>query len=255
MSSPDLSRFEPVGLEALGAASLLDRQDSRFLVAGALLAPFLDALAEGYRILEVDGVRAAAYHTRYFDTPALDFYHAHHAGRRPRFKVRIRTYVDSGAGFLEVKLRSNRDRTRKTRVPLAAGDVPVERVRREALLGGVGMLRSATLESALVATFTRVTLVAKDAPERVTIDTGLHLERGGRTLDLSGLAIVEVKQPRHARSSALRALHALGVREGALSKYCLGIASLEASAKRNRFLPALRDVERRLRSGAGRRAA
>lgn len=249
------ARFDPISLESLGGATLLEREDSRFMLPSGLVPPLLERLAGRYRILEVGGSRAGGYLTRYFDTPDLAFYRAHHAGRRPRFKVRIRAYRGSDPAYLEVKRKTNRNRTIKTRVPLAWEEGTPERVRREALLRGVGALPSATLESSLFAEFTRFTLVGAGAPERVTVDLDLGFARDGRTLELPGLAIVEIKQDRHGRAFAREALRELGVREGSLSKYCLGIASLEPGAKRNRFLPALRRVGRILGTDALRRAA
>ena len=58
------------------------------------------------RVLEIDGPRAASrYRSVYFDTPDLDSYLAAARRRRRRFKIRIRSYLDSGRHFLEVKTR------------------------------------------------------------------------------------------------------------------------------------------------------
>jgi hypothetical protein len=244
-------RFEPVSLEALGRAALLDRTDTKYLLPAGAVPSLLERLVGRYRLLEVNGVRTSAYRTRYFDTPDLELYRAHHSGRRPRHKVRIRTYVDSDERYLEVKRKTNKGRTLKTRERLARGEVSLERVRGEALLRGVGPLRSQTLETSLIAEFTRLTLVGIDAPERVTIDVGLRFSRGAEVLELPEIAIAEIKQERHGRSHAREALRALHLREGALSKYCLGIAGLEPHAKRNRFRPALRRVGRLAGAEAG----
>jgi hypothetical protein len=48
------------------------------------------------------------YLTLYFDTESFDNYIAHHNGKRPRFKIRMRKYVSSGFSFLEVKEKDNR---------------------------------------------------------------------------------------------------------------------------------------------------
>jgi hypothetical protein len=237
-------RFDPISLAEVGAAALMNRTDTRFLVSAAAVPPLLERLLGRYRLLEVNGVRGSGYRTQYFDTPELAFYQAHHSGRRPRHKVRIRSYLDSEERYLEVKLKTNTGRTLKTRALLESDGCTVERVRSEALLHGVGPLPSMVLEPSLLAEFTRLTLVSGDAPERVTVDLDPRFTRGARVLELPELAIVEIKQDRHRRAYAREALRALRVREGALSKYCLGIASLEPGAKRNRFKPALHQVEK-----------
>ena len=57
------------------------------------------------------------------------------------------------------------------------------------------------------------------------------------------LAIVEIKQPRHHHDTpAVRALRGLGIRETAVSKYCVGIATL-GSVRANTFKPVVRELE------------
>jgi hypothetical protein len=56
--------------------------------------------------------------------------------------------------------------------------------------------------------------------------------------------VAEVKQEHRRPSYFHEEMRRRGLREGALSKYCLGIASLEERAKRNRFKGILRRLER-----------
>ena len=88
-------RFEPIALEDVGRAELPHRYDTKFAVPEGALANLLERCLGHYRILEVQGTRVAPYETVYFDTPALDLYHAHYERRFPRVKVRVRTYLDS----------------------------------------------------------------------------------------------------------------------------------------------------------------
>ena len=53
----------------------------------------------------------------YFDTPDLLSYRRPRCRRRRRFKVRMRSYLDSGLHFLEVKTRGPRGTTVKQRIP------------------------------------------------------------------------------------------------------------------------------------------
>jgi hypothetical protein len=45
----------------------------------------------------------------------MGFYHAHHAGRVNRQKIRVRTYVETGSQFLEIKRHQKKGRTVKVR--------------------------------------------------------------------------------------------------------------------------------------------
>ena len=63
-------------------------------------------------------------------------------------------------------------------------------------------------------------------------------------LEVHKMSVAEVKQERRAPSYFHEEMRRLGLREGALSKYCLGIANLADGAKRNRFKGILRRLER-----------
>ena len=236
--------FHPVTLHELGAASLMDRVDTKFVLPALRAADILDSLAAGYRVLEVGGRRLSRYSTRYFDTPDLRLYHAHHAGRARRFKVRVRTYVDSEARYLEVKLRSNRGRTTKQRVSLAHDLLdPMQRLEFENLLGIRETLSPRELRESMVVDYTRLTLVRVDSPERITLDFMLRFSRGTESRYYPGVVVAEMKQPRRVRSPFVDAVRASGVRAGSFSKYCLGVAALAPEARTNRFRGALRRLE------------
>jgi hypothetical protein len=237
-------RFQPVSLHEIGSASLMDRVDTKFVLPALSVAGILESLGAEYRVLEVSGRRLSRYSTRYFDTPDLRLYHAHHAGRARRYKVRVRTYVDSEARFLEVKLRTNRGRTTKQRVSLAHDLLdPMQRLEHEALLGIDQALSLRELRESMVVDYTRVTLVRRNAPERITLDLMVRFSRAAESRAYPGVVIAELKQARRVRSPFLDALRAKGVRAGSLSKYCLGITALAPEARTNRFRGALRRLE------------
>jgi hypothetical protein len=152
--------------------------------------------------------------------------------------------VDSEIRFLEVKLRTSKGRTAKERVPLAHDTLdPMERLERDALLAPGGGFAARDLREALVVDYTRLTLVRNDAPERITLDLMLRFSRGGDSRTYPGVVIAEVKQEHRVRSRFLDAMRARRLREGSLSKYCLGIAALEPAARTNHFRRALRRLE------------
>ncbi len=107
----------PVSLrEVIDAADLQTRVDRKYLLTTAELAALGEHLGH-FRALEIAGRRRFGYESVYFDTPDLDLYRAHRQGRRRRFKVRIRTYLDSGESMLEVKTKGPRGETVKARTP------------------------------------------------------------------------------------------------------------------------------------------
>jgi VTC domain len=235
VSSPSriAEAFAPIGLEQLDAdAALRDRVDAKYVVPLAAFAALAERLTATHAALEIDGRRAFAYRSTYFDTPDLDAYRAHMQGRRRRYKCRSREYCDSGAFAFEVKLKGLRGRTVKHRMPhdgheLSAAALAFLRER-------VGA--ESALEPTLTVAYTRVTLAA--AGERVTCDFDLTFNDYARRLD-PGMAIVESKS---AGGNALadRALRELGQRPQALcSKYCLGVA-LTRPVTANLLRPLLR---------------
>lgn len=237
-----LSPLRPIGLADLGTASLMSRVDERFVLPTSLLSRFLEQCGAAYAALVVDGRRRHRYRTTYFDTADLAFYHAHLVGRATRRKLRVRTYVDSSERFLEIKCRDNHDRTTKARVPVTVDGVPALAhlgALPPALVAGLGR---DMLHAVVVSGFTRITLVAPDRAERLTIDEGLTFETAEASAAFSQVVYVEVKQARRAPSPALAALRRMGCRPGALSKYSLGVASAIPGVRVNRFKPLLHQL-------------
>ena len=124
LALPALRALDPVTLEEVVAAA--DRQvriDRKYVLPQRAVDGILTAAAEtdGVRALEIGGEREFDYASLYFDTPDLLCFHAAGQGRRRRFKVRTRDYLDSGESWLEVKVRGPRGTTVKERMPSAPG--------------------------------------------------------------------------------------------------------------------------------------
>ncbi len=91
--------------------------------------------------------------------------------------------------------------------------------------------------------YRRITLVAKDGGERMTIDTGLAFTSANRHRRAgSDMFIVETKSAlgRGFADRALRRVHERPI--GKCSKYCIGMAALGEVSKHNLFLPAMRKL-------------
>ncbi|MEU7872511.1 VTC domain-containing protein [Dactylosporangium sp. NPDC049140] len=229
-----LDVLEPVRLEELQTrAALLTRADRKYVLPEDLVPDLLRRLPAGARVLQIGERRRFGYCSEYLDTPGLDAYLGAARRRRGRFKVRVRTYLDSGDRFTEVKTRGPRGVTVKHRTPYAG---PEAAGRYAAAVLGRGVL----LGAALVTCYQRVTLYLPASASRVTIDTGLSFALpGGPALALPGRAVVETKTP-HAAGEVDRLLWRLGHRPGPISKYATGLAALRPDLPANRWRPVLR---------------
>ncbi|NKX51388.1 molecular chaperone, partial [Arthrobacter deserti] len=118
-----LGELPPVGLEELNAeAALQTRVDRKYVVDSCLAAPLLESFGGRLRVLELEGGRLAAYDSVYFVTPDRDSYLLAAPGRRRRYKIRTRPYLDSGTSSLEVKTEGARAATVKERIPYHPAD-------------------------------------------------------------------------------------------------------------------------------------
>jgi hypothetical protein len=222
-----LAEMPTIGLpELVERAALQSRVDRKYVMPIAEAGRLLEALAPSARVLEIDGLRRFRYESMYFDTPDLASYRLTAYRHRRRFKIRTRTYVDSGTCWLEVKVPGPRGSTMKYRSPhepglwLTTGRTFVDDVfARHDLAVRTGFLPT------LRTRYLRVTLLLPTGDSRVTVDTGLHFSADDRELHLPETAVVETKTG-SAASSADRLLWRWGHRPVAISKYATGLAAL-----------------------------
>jgi hypothetical protein len=247
-SSTFAQGFPAVGLAELEAvAALPDRVDVKYLVSLARLAALTERLRATHAVLEIDGRRAFAYRTTYFDTPELASFRAHVQRRRRRYKCRAREYVDSGLCTFEVKLKGARGRTVKHRMPYdrACRDEvsePALAFLRECVERSYGRTPGGLLRPTLAVAYTRITFAALERGERLTCDFDVTFTAPDGTSGrlARDMAIVESKSPRGG-ALAERELRALGAwPEARCSKYCLGIGFTHTDVTSNRLRPLLR---------------
>ncbi|MEJ1154838.1 polyphosphate polymerase domain-containing protein [Microbacterium marmarense] len=242
-----LSALPTVSLADLNEqASLQTRVDRKYILRAADVAAVLAELPEGAAILEIDGERALRYASHYYDTPRFDSYLGAAHGRRRRFKVRSRTYVDSGGSFLEVKTRGGRSATVKDRVPVIDESLDDNGVRYAAeMLADAGIPAAGRiahgLQPVLETRYRRATLLlAPEAGEastasRATIDIELEwADANGTRMSLPGAVIIETKSGQ--RAGALdRALWRHHHRPAKISKYGTGLAALRPDLPSNKW--------------------
>jgi len=237
----DLDRFPAEQMESY---ALLRRVDTKFLYPAEELGALIQSLASHYGLLLAGKQTIASYQTLYFDTPDRDFFHQHRRGQRDRFKIRIRHYLDRELSYLEVKRKTNHNVTIKVRR------------KRDFLANSINGDEQSFLQdrtpcdpSCIVpqvwTNFHRITLVGLSIRERLTVDLGLAFEAFHKIHGMQGLAVIEIKQPRFwARSPAMLALRARGIRPSGMSKYCTAQATLFPGLRCNRFHPFLRNIRR-----------
>jgi hypothetical protein len=214
-----LSGFSPISLAELNAkAEMLARLDNKYITGLDKLDVAILALRDGFDVLDIGGTRSFAYRTCYYDDAERRAYYDHHQRRRKRCKVRIRSYLDAGLDYLEVKVIEPRATTAKFRHRLEGSTVSldgtglafVDKCHREAY----GTPFGKQVSPVLVVEYERITLVARAGGERLTVDIRLKLSGAGRC-----------RQP-----------------TARVSKFCIGMVSTGQVRVRNGFLPALRKL-------------
>ena len=242
--------FDPISLKQLNAkAAMLNRLDNKYVVSADVLREALAGLAARFDILEIEGKRQFTYETCYFDDPNSSSYFDHHRGRRQRFKVRVRKYTDAQQCFVEVKLKAKRGITIKKRLEYEVSKYGTldERAWEHIVSCYQDLYRKEfhyTLIPVLEMRYRRVTLVAKEGGERMTIDCSLAFFGNGRTRNISeDLFVVETKSANGngIADKILRALHQHPTKR--CSKYCVARAALQGVSRYNKFLSALRKLD------------
>lgn len=242
--------MSPITLEEMSAVKLMKRNDTKYVTNVPTLISLLRLAQGGYYVQEINASRLAHYNTLYWDFPADHHYYLIHAQKRkPRTKVRVRRYVDSGIAFLEIKRKDNHGKTRKKRV-----GVPIAGTIMEDSLAGEGFLKEqlgltfADLIPALSNFFTRITLVNYEKTERVTIDFALrfHNHETHKVQTLDNLVIIELKRDGRTHSPLLAMLRELRIKPSGFSKYVIGSAVTNDGLRQNLLRKRLRQVSKRI---------
>lgn len=213
---------------------LMDRIDTKYIFSAHHLPLYLDAIKGTYRVLEVNSYRMINYESLYFDTKDYELYRQHHCGKMNRYKIRFRKYVESNLNFFEIKLKSNKGRTIKRRINYVQAYEKIKHKAKE-FLEKETCLDAANYCAVLWINYTRITLVNRFSPERVTIDTNLHFKTHNSEKKIQNLVIAEVKQEKSMQSAFACLMKSNHIREGFMSKYCFGISYLVNGVRKNNF--------------------
>jgi hypothetical protein len=240
-----------VGLDhVVATASLQTRMDRKYLVPADVFARFAAMTTGRFSVLDIEGRRLFRYESVYFDTGSLTAYRQHAHGRRRRFKVRTRTYLDTSECAFEVKVRGGRGETIKERYLYDWADRArlTEPARRIALQRLPELGTAGDLDAVITTAYRRATFLDPLTGSRLTCDVdmvfsshgalrgdGVEVRRDGPT----GMVLVESKTVGVA-ALADRLLWQLGQRPVSLSKYCVGMALVRPDLPANRWNRELR---------------
>ncbi len=233
----NLDFFNPISLEETSSVKLMNRTDTKFIFHIDKLESILKKASKDYRILEVNNTKLASYNTIYFETDNFQMYNAHHQGKKNRYKIRKRKYVESQINFLEIKFKSNKGKTIKKRIKLNNFDEHFSKETEEFIIKN-SPVNPNSLKAKLYIDFSRITLVSTEKKERITIDTGLIFNNNSEDAELKSLVIAEVKKEGFAGTTEFaKILKSEKIYSAKISKYCTGTILLNKNLKFNRFKP------------------
>ena len=235
------TNFRTHSLSAQSTASLMQRQEFKFLIQRSELNGFIQQLSSNYSILKIDERNQFHYQSLYFDTPNSDFYNMHHNGKLSRQKVRVRHYVDTHQHFLEVKAKNNKEISNKFRLKVDKKHL-LNEINSELVYCHTG-LSLGSLAPSLFVSYFRVTFMNFERSERITLDTNLRFysPKSRQLQQISSSAIVEVKTVNRIQNSmAVHLLKKHRIKPSSFSKYCVGLGlTNRTNLKTNRFKPLL----------------
>ncbi|MFA5045699.1 MAG: polyphosphate polymerase domain-containing protein [Paludibacter sp.] len=240
-----IASFDSISLAEMDTVKLMNRIDTKYIINRSLLPELLKKALSNYRIVEIGGKRIIPYSTIYFDTDNTEMYLMHHNGKLNRYKIRMRSYIDSGISFLEIKTKNNKGRTTKNRIGITNEQFEsMSLEEKEQLFLKEMDFQSSGLVPQIQNAFKRITLVDKDLTERVTLDMRLSFQNipNGQSEDVEDLVIIEMKQDGAVRSHFRDYLNELRINSVSMSKYCLGMMLVKPDLKSNGFKNKLRKI-------------
>ena len=234
MDNLNLSSFDKISLDEMNGVSLMKRVDTKFILSESQLLKVFSKIRKEYKVLEIDNERLMQYSTLYFDTQNKKCFKEHHNGKLNRYKIRMRKYLVSDLCFLEVKKKNNLGITNKTRRQIKDFETILSSGSKEFIYNS--QINDLLLEPALYNNFNRITLVNKNYPERVTIDTNLSFKSADKEKIFDNLVVIEIKQEGKRLNTVMnKALKLMSILPTNFSKYCLGITNTFDNIKSNRF--------------------
>lgn len=219
-----LHLFDPISLKEMDSVELMNRTDAKYVFSIGQLPVILNEAKSKYKVLEINNQRLFSYTTTYYDTSSFTLFNHHIAGRLNRHKIRHRTYDSTGVTYLEVKFKTNKNRTIKWRIKNEKNG-HFDQNAAEFLNSRI-KINYQSLSPVVTNCFKRITLVSIEDKTRITLDFQISFQgSNGLEKALPYLAIAEVKQEGYnSNNEFIRILRRNGIRPEGFSKYCVGSA-------------------------------
>lgn len=245
-----LQTFSPISLEEMDAVKLMNRSDTKFVFHSNKIDSLLHAIKPYYKVLSVNNFRIGKYNTWYYDTPKFTMFTDHQNGKSNRVKIRRREYVNDNISFLEVKRKTNKGQTLKKRINIPSNFTAFDQKAQDFIISKTSF-NTNEIDISILNSFSRITLVNKNFPERATIDFNISFKTNTKKIELPFLCIAEIKQEKQNALSDIKnyLLYSERLRPESFSKYCLGALLLEENIKYNTFKPKLQKLYKLTQNG------
>ncbi|NJK93592.1 MAG: polyphosphate polymerase domain-containing protein [Bacteroidales bacterium] len=239
-----LNSYTPISLKEMDSVALMNRIDTKYVFNILLLPELLKESAVFFQVLEIAGERMFAYNTTYYDTSGYSLFNNHLRGRLNRHKVRHRIYESTGVSYLEIKFKSNKNRTIKWRIKNEMNGHFDDKA--TSFLMEYTHMDAQSLIPVITNRFNRITLVSIENKTRITLDFGLSFKGSDmKNKELPYLAIAEVKQDgNNNHNPFVHLLRKRGIRQAGFSKYCMGSAMLYDIPRKNSLKPKFLQLKR-----------
>jgi hypothetical protein len=236
-----LSTLKPIGLDAINSVLFMNRIDTKYVFSIRKLEDLINNLNGKYQVLDICNMRTLPYRTIYMDTPEFLFYFQHVRGELERLKIRFRIYESSGITFLEIKKKTNKNRTIKIRIEnnFSAGSFDNDAIN---FIKEHTHVDSTQVKPVIVNQFTRATLIGLKSNERITMDYNISFSGtyNEEHVKMPYLAVVELKKEGYSSCSPFNIiLKQMGIHPTRFSKYCVGLSILNNSLRKNNVKPGL----------------
>ncbi len=242
-----VAALPPITLDEMSSIRLMNRTDTKFVTNVPTLHKLLELVRGSYYSQETNGHRVSPYSTTYWDDgDRHEMFRRHLCGHSPRMKVRVRTYLDSGDTFLEIKKKNNHGKTNKKRIAVPSFDEVAKNNMGEEFLTKLTGYTFTDIHPTLANSFDRITLVNFDKTERLTSDFNLNLfnQETLHSAEMADIVIIELKRDGRVPSPILPLLRQLRIKPSGFSKYCIGTAITHRELPQNRFKKRLRRIDK-----------
>ena len=239
-----INSFDPIQLFELQSGKLMARYDTKYILSPEQVLSLLTSLKEiNYKVFYINHLNLFTYQNLYFDTPSLQMYLCHHNGKKNRYKIRMREYLETNLRFLEIKHKNNKNLTLKTRVEIPEIDAGIIYNLKKFIYEN-SSFASANLRPVYRNQYQRFTIIHPQQKERLTFDFRLSFNHRNKNVQLNDVVIVEQKKAATDQVDGSKNIFKqFKNQEVRLSKYCIGVALLDLHPKKNRFKTLLRKLQ------------